>query len=195
MEKGKNNLKYKPVFSTTPIYRLTHYLLRASGSVYKAREKVNNKKNKQHYQDEGEQDSLVAIKQIHLRRQVRKDLIVDEVRMGIENQSHKNMVQHIESYIWKNDVWIVMEYMEGGSLTDIVTQNYMAEREIATVCLEVLRGLDYLHSKGIIHRDIKSDNILIGNQGQIKLCKFLLSQTKIIMPKLPIYTHTTSNYF
>lgn len=95
--------------------------------------------------------------------------------MGTENRSHTNMVQHIESYIWKNDVWIVMEYMEGGSLTDIVTQNYMAEREIATICLEVLRGLDYLHSKGIIHRDIKSDNILIGNQGQIKLCKCLVS--------------------
>ncbi|KAL9557566.1 hypothetical protein PS6_001774 [Mucor atramentarius] len=133
----------------------------ASGSVYKA-QRISNKDNGQ----------FVAIKQIHLRRQVRKDLIVDEVRMGKEDQAHKNMVQHIESYIWKNDVWIVMEYMEGGSLTDIVTQNYMAEREIAAVCLEVLHGLNYLHSKGIIHRDIKSDNILIGMQGQIKLSDF-----------------------
>lgn len=97
--------------------------------------------------------------------------------MGKEDQAHKNMVQHIESYIWKNDVWIVMEYMEGGSLTDIVTQNYMAEREIAAVCLEVLNGLNHLHSKGIIHRDIKSDNILIGMQGQIKLCKLKLYNT------------------
>lgn len=118
---------------------------------------------------------MVAIKQIHLRRQVRKDLIVDEVHMGKEDQVHKNMVQHIESYIWKNDVWIVMEYMEGGSLTDIVTQNYMAEREIAAVCREALQGLNHLHSRGIIHRDIKSDNILIGKQGQIKLCTFVAS--------------------
>lgn len=97
--------------------------------------------------------------------------------MGKENEKHKNMVQHVESYIWKNDVWIVMEYMEGGSLTDIVTQNYMAEPEIATVCLEVLTGLSYLHAKGTIHRDIKSDNILIGMQGQIKLCKVLYTET------------------
>jgi serine/threonine protein kinase len=132
---------------------------RASGSVYKAQKK------------DSRDEPLVAIKQIHLRRQVRKDLIIDEVRMGQEDQAHKNMVQHIESYIWKNDVWIVMEYMEGGSLTDIVTQNYMSEREIAAVCREALQGLNYLHSRGIIHRDIKSDNILIGKQGQIKLCK------------------------
>ncbi|KAI7887723.1 kinase-like domain-containing protein [Mucor mucedo] len=136
----------------------------ASGSVYKARKKCDG--------EQVEEDVPVAIKQIHLRRQVRKDLIVDEVRMGKDNQSHKNMVQHVESYIWKNDVWIVMEYMEGGSLTDIVTQIFMAEREIATVCLEVLTGLEYLHSKGIIHRDIKSDNILIGMQGQVKLSDF-----------------------
>ncbi|KAG2190946.1 hypothetical protein INT46_004949 [Mucor plumbeus] len=133
----------------------------ASGSVYKA-QRISDK----------ETNNFVAIKQIHIRRQVRKDLIVDEVKMGKEDQAHKNMVQHIESYIWKNDVWIVMEYMEGGSLTDIVTQNYMAEREIAAVCLEVLNGLNHLHSKGIIHRDIKSDNILIGMQGQIKLSDF-----------------------
>lgn len=133
---------------------------RASGVVFKALRKSN--KN----------DPLVAIKRIHLRRQVRKDLIVEEVRMGKEDQAHKNMVQHIESYIWKNDVWIIMEYMEGGSLTEIVTQNYMAERQIATVCRETLQGLKHLHSRGIIHRDIKSDNILIGKQGQIKLCKF-----------------------
>jgi p21-activated kinase 1 len=106
---------------------------------------------------------------------VRKDLIVEEVRMGKQDPTHKNLVQHIESYIWKNDVWIVMEFMEGGSLTDIVTQNYMAEGEIAAVCREILKGLDYLHSRGIIHRDIKSDNILIGMDGQIKLCKSFIS--------------------
>ncbi|KAI9364217.1 kinase-like domain-containing protein [Pilaira anomala] len=137
----------------------------ASGSVYKARKRNNQ-------EEQEEEEISVAIKQIHLKRQVRKDLIVDEVRMGKENEKHKNMVQHVESYIWKNDVWIVMEYMEGGSLTDIVTQNYMAEPEIATVCLEVLTGLSYLHAKGTIHRDIKSDNILIGMQGQIKLSDF-----------------------
>lgn len=111
----------------------------------------------------------MAIKQIHLRRQARRDLIIDEVRLGLD--THPNLVKQIESYLWRSDVWIVMEYMDGGSLTDIVTQSYMEEGEIAATCCEILKGLDYIHSKGIIHRDIKSDNILIGLDGQIKLCK------------------------
>lgn len=141
------------------------FFFSASGSVFKAKKIIKSGTH-------NEESVYVAIKQIHLRRQIRKDLIVDEVRMGIENQSQRNMVQHVESFLWKHDVWIVMEYMEGGSLTDIVTQNFMSEREIAAVCREVLQGLDYLHSRGIIHRDIKSDNILIGMEGQIKLCKY-----------------------
>lgn len=116
----------------------------------------------------------MAIKHIKLRRQARKDLIIEEVRMGKEEPTHENLVKHIDTFFWRKNVWIVMEYMEGGSLTDIVTHNYLTEAEIAAICFEVLKALAYLHSKGVIHRDIKSDNILIGLHGQVKLCKFLL---------------------
>ncbi|KAI8874963.1 Pkinase-domain-containing protein [Backusella circina FSU 941] len=128
----------------------------ASASVYRA------------YKIDGS-NKPVAIKQIHLRRQARRDLIIEEVRLG---PTHPNLVKQIESYLWRSDVWIVMEYMDGGSLTDIVTQSYMEEGEIAAVCREILKALEYIHARGIIHRDIKSDNILIGLDGQIKLSDF-----------------------
>lgn len=63
-----------------------------------------------------------------------------------------------------------MEYMKGGSLTDIITSDaHLTETMMATVSCEVLCGLQHLHKLGIIHRDIKSDNVLVDLDGSIKL--------------------------
>ncbi|VDM78175.1 unnamed protein product [Strongylus vulgaris] len=65
-----------------------------------------------------------------------------------------------------------MEFMEGGSLTDIVTQTRMTEPQIATVSLQVLRALEFLHARRVIHRDIKSDSILLKRDGTVKISDF-----------------------
>lgn len=65
-----------------------------------------------------------------------------------------------------------MEYMRGGALTDVIDNCELAEEHMAAVCRETLKGLKHLHSKGIIHRDIKSDNLLLDIDGSIKLTDF-----------------------
>lgn len=130
----------------------------ASGGVYIAHEVANKTKT-------------VAIKQMNLEQQPKKELIINEI-LVMKGSKHPNIVNFIDSYLYKGDLWVVMEYMEGGSLTEIVTHSVMTEGQIGAVCRETLKGLKFLHSKGVIHRDIKSDNILLNIDGNIKMTDF-----------------------
>ncbi|KAL9058979.1 MAG: hypothetical protein Q9206_001680 [Seirophora lacunosa] len=127
----------------------------ASGGVFTAYEVATNR--------------CVAIKQMNLEQQPKKDLIINEI-LVMKDSKHKNIVNFMDSYLRQGDLWVIMEYMEGGSLTDVVTFNMMSEGQIAA--MQTLNGLQHLHSKGVIHRDIKSDNILLAMDGNIKLTDF-----------------------
>ena len=68
-----------------------------------------------------------------------------------------------------------MEYVDGVSLTEVVENNIgtFEEPQIAAITAKVLEGLNFLHANYIIHRDIKSDNILLGSNGDVKISTFL----------------------
>lgn len=92
----------------------------------------------------------------------------------MRDYKHNNIVEMYGSYLVDDELWVVMEYLAGGALTDIVTntQTRMDENQIATVCKSVLKALAFMHANGVIHRDIKSDSILLSRDGLIKLTDF-----------------------
>ncbi|KAJ8280720.1 hypothetical protein GJAV_G00058150 [Gymnothorax javanicus] len=114
---------------------------------------------------------LVAVKKMDLRKQQRRELLFNEVVI-MRDYHHDNVVEMYNSYLVGDELWVVMEFLEGGALTDIVTHTRMNEEQIATVCLSVLKALSVLHTQGVIHRDIKSDSILLTHDGRIKLSDF-----------------------
>lgn len=130
----------------------------ASGSVYVAKALATSQ--------------LVAIKAMDLAHQPRKELIINEIMVMKESQ-HPNIVNFLKAFLVRdNDLWVVMEFMEGGALTDVIDNNTLEEDQIAAISLETCKGLEHLHNHSIIHRDIKSDNILLNNYGQVKITDF-----------------------
>ncbi|KAG5451912.1 Serine/threonine-protein kinase PAK mbt [Clonorchis sinensis] len=113
----------------------------------------------------------IAVKKMNIFKQQRRELLFNEV-MIMRHYQHPNIVEMYSSHLIGNELWVVMEYLEGGALTSIVARTLMSEQQIATVCRSVLRALAFLHDHGIIHRDVKSDSILLSSKGQVKLSDF-----------------------
>ncbi|XP_068174404.1 mitogen-activated protein kinase kinase kinase kinase 5-like isoform X2 [Antennarius striatus] len=131
------------------------------GEVYKARDKQSG--------------DLAAIKIIKMEPEDDFSIIQQEIVI-VKSCRHPNIVKYYGSYIRSNKLWICMEFCGGGSLQDIYhVTGPLSELQIAYVCREMLQGLDYLHSQRKIHRDIKGANILLNDQGQVKLADFGVS--------------------
>ncbi|XP_049309310.1 mitogen-activated protein kinase kinase kinase kinase 5 isoform X4 [Bactrocera dorsalis] len=131
------------------------------GDVYKAKRIQSNE--------------LAAIKVIKLEPTDDIQIIQQEIIM-MRDCRHKNIITYYGSYLRRDKLWICMEYCGGGSLQDIYqVTGPLTEQQIAYMCRETLKGLEYLHTMGKMHRDIKGANILLTEQGDVKLADFGVS--------------------
>ncbi|KAF8655254.1 hypothetical protein AX16_003156 [Volvariella volvacea WC 439] len=119
-----------------------------------------------------ETKQIVAIKQIDLED---TDDDISEIQQEIASLAQcdsEYVTRYYGSFVVAYKLWIVMEYLAGGSCLDLLKPGVFSEAHIAVICRELLLGLDYLHSEGTIHRDIKAANILLSSSGKVKLADF-----------------------
>jgi p21-activated kinase 1 len=82
----------------------------------------------------------VSIKLMDLAKQPSKDLLFNEI-LAMRGSRHPNIVDYIDSFLYRNDLWVVMEYMEGGMLLDVIMfANLMTEGQISAVSRETAQG-------------------------------------------------------
>lgn len=132
------------------------------GDVYKAFDKEINK--------------VVAIKVIDLEES--EDEIEDiQKEISVLSQCRSPYItEYYCSYLHQTKLWITMEYMAGGSVADLLqTGPPLDEMSIACILRDLLHAIDYLHSEGKIHRDIKAANILLTENGDVKVADFGVS--------------------
>eukprot|EP01102_Stenamoeba_stenopodia_P002402 TRINITY_DN12221_c0_g1_i1.p1 TRINITY_DN12221_c0_g1~~TRINITY_DN12221_c0_g1_i1.p1 ORF type:complete len:853 (-),score=167.69 TRINITY_DN12221_c0_g1_i1:79-2637(-) len=121
-----------------------------------------------------ETGAFVAIKQITTRGLPKGQLgsIMSELQL-LKELKHPNIVQYIALIETREHVNFVLEYIEGGSLEALLKKfGRMPETLIVRYTQQILSGLQYLHSRNVIHRDIKCGNILITKDGTVKLADF-----------------------
>lgn len=130
---------------------------------------------------------LMAVKQVELpsasgtaQTDQRKTNMVEALKHEIgllRDLKHKNIVQYLGSNSDEQHLNIFLEYVPGGSVaTMLVNYGPLGESLIQNFVRQILQGLSYLHSRDIIHRDIKGANILVDNKGSVKISDFGISK-------------------
>lgn len=128
-----------------------------------------------------ENEIIYAMKSLHLDRVMQKEFI-DELRNEIallKDLDHPNIVRAIETFEWKGKISIVMELCSGG---DLYSRDPYTEAEAARIISYILSAIAYMHSRKVVHRDLKFENVLFVNtspMSEVKLIDFGLSKVYV----------------
>ncbi|XP_012935914.1 uncharacterized protein LOC101863251 [Aplysia californica] len=113
-----------------------------------------------------------AIKVIDLRQQhEEKDLVLEEMEF-LKQNTHPNICNFLACYSLDKELWIVMEYLDAGTLDCLVKLTTLEADVMATLCRECVKGLQFLHSHDIVHEELRSSSVMLSNLGEVKLTDF-----------------------
>lgn len=132
------------------------------GKVYKAERKTDG--------------VLAAAKIIDVKEETELDDFMVEIDI-LSECKHKHVVGMYEAYYHENKLWMMLEFCSGGALDDLILEleRGLTEEQIKIVCKQMFECLHFLHTHKVIHRDLKAGNLLLTNDGNIKLADFGVS--------------------
>ena len=97
-----------------------------------------------------------------------RDFILKEIRT-ISQFNHPNIVQYHVAFVKEDDLYFVMEYCVGGSLANAFHRKEFDLNKAIDTVLTIAKALQVIHQKGIIHGDIKPENLLLGENNEVKV--------------------------
>jgi eukaryotic-like serine/threonine-protein kinase len=119
-------------------------------------------------------DAEIVIKKM-LKDKLDVDTFFDESKI-LYLSSHPNVVQVLYACQDKDSIYIAMPYYRRGSLNALINSRYLTVREIVVLTCQIASGLHNIHSKKLIHFDVKPDNVLLSDRGEALLSDFGLSK-------------------
>ncbi|NXA22488.1 STK10 kinase, partial [Ibidorhyncha struthersii] len=123
-----------------------------------------------------ETGALAAAKVIETKSEDELEDYMVEIEI-LATCDHRHIVKLLGAFYWDGKLWIMIEFCPGGAVdaTMLELDRGLTEPQIQVICRQMLEALHYLHSKKIIHRDLKAGNVLLTQDGDIKLADFGVS--------------------
>uniref|UniRef100_A0A8C0FNE8 non-specific serine/threonine protein kinase n=1 Tax=Bubo bubo TaxID=30461 RepID=A0A8C0FNE8_BUBBB len=123
-----------------------------------------------------ETGALAAAKVIETKSEDELEDYMVEIEI-LATCNHRHIVKLLGAFYWDGKLWIMIEFCPGGAVdaTMLELDRGLTEPQIQVICRQMLEALHYLHSKKIIHRDLKAGNVLLTQDGDIKLADFGVS--------------------